>query len=292
MNLHGLRVFYTVATHRSFSLAAEALYISQPAVSKAVRELEHTIGLALVERAGKGKTIRLTEAGQALLEHATGIFAIEAAAEQDLKARAGLTRGQLNIGASTTVASYWLSNLLAHFNRAHPDIDITLNVANSSHIEQALLQNDIELGYVEGKIAHPLIHCEHWKSESLSVFCGGATTLQKASSEVLERATWLVREAGSGTRSVNDQYFAAHHIAPSRTITLGSNEAIVHAIAAGMGIGLLPDVVAAPLMAINTVHRLPVISQLQPDSRPLYGLTHTTRPRSPAAEAFLHLSRM
>lgn len=195
MNLHGLRVFYTVATQRSFSLAAEALYISQPAVSKAVRELEHTIGLALVERAGKGKTIRLTEAGQALLEHATGIFAIEAAAEQDLKARAGLTRGQLNIGASTTVASYWLTHLLAQFNRAHPDIDITLNVANSSHIEQALLQNDIELGYVEGKIAHPLINCEHWKSESLSVFCGGAIAQQEASSEALERATL----AGQGT---------------------------------------------------------------------------------------------
>ena len=154
MNLHGLRVFYTVATQRSFSLAAEALFISQPAVSKAIRELEHIAGLPLLERASKGKTIRLTEAGLALLEHATGIFAIEAAAEQDLKARAGLTRGQLNIGASTTVASYWLTDFLARFHRDHPDIDISLNVANSSHIEQALLKNDIELGWMNNFTFH------------------------------------------------------------------------------------------------------------------------------------------
>ena len=104
LNLHLLRVFFAVAEQRSFSRAAESLFISQPAVSRAVRELEHQVDLALIERGGGGakgrRGIRLTESGQALFEHARAIFAMERAASEDIRARVGLKRGTLAVGAS------------------------------------------------------------------------------------------------------------------------------------------------------------------------------------------------
>src|SRR5512139_2927149 len=106
MKLHLLRIFTTVAGYMSFSRAAEALYISQPAVSKAVRELEHQLGVPLFER-GAGK-MNLTEAGALLAERGRAILAIEQTAEEDLQAVRGLQAGVLRIGASTTIATYLL----------------------------------------------------------------------------------------------------------------------------------------------------------------------------------------
>ena len=115
MNLHSLRVFYTVAKLGSFSGAAEALFISQPAVSKALKEQEHQLNIQLIERASKGRKLTLSEGGQALYDHARSIFAIEKAAIEDIKSRTGLKRGTLVIGTSTTIASYWLPPYLAKF---------------------------------------------------------------------------------------------------------------------------------------------------------------------------------
>ena len=127
MNLHLLRIFAAVAEHRSFSRAASALFISQPAVSKAVRQLEHQLDLALMERgagrAGGARGVRLTESGQALFEHARGIFALERAATEEVRARVGLQRGRLALGASTTVAGYWLPPYAAQFARQVPGAD-------------------------------------------------------------------------------------------------------------------------------------------------------------------------
>jgi DNA-binding transcriptional LysR family regulator len=108
LNLHLLRVFAAVVEHAGFSRAAEALFVSQSAVSKALRELEHQLELPLIDRSG-GRGVRLTEGGQALYRHARGIFALERAALEEVRERVGLRRGGLRIGASTTVAAYWLA---------------------------------------------------------------------------------------------------------------------------------------------------------------------------------------
>src|SRR5208282_5318397 len=100
MNLHLLRVFLAVAERRSFSRAAEQLHISQPAVSKGVQTLEAELDLSLIERGlGSGRGLRLTEGGAALAEHARGIFALEKAATEEVRARVGLKRGRLLVGA-------------------------------------------------------------------------------------------------------------------------------------------------------------------------------------------------
>src|SRR3546814_6140470 len=104
MNLHRLRMFMAVVEHQGFSRAAEALHVSQPAVSKAVRELEHQLGLSLVERGGaRGRGVVLTDNGQSLHQHARAIFALERTAMADIRERMALRSGVLRVGASTTV---------------------------------------------------------------------------------------------------------------------------------------------------------------------------------------------
>ena len=129
LNLNGLRVFTAVVDRGGFSKAAAALHLSQPAVSKAVAQLEREVGLALLERGGR--TVRLTEAGAALHGRARELFAVERSAEEELRALRGLEGGVLRIGASTTVATYVLPPLLAAFHAAHPGITLRVTSANT-----------------------------------------------------------------------------------------------------------------------------------------------------------------
>ena len=120
LNLHLLRLFAAVVEHRGFSRAADALFVTQSAVSKGVRELERQLNLALLDRSstdGGRRGVRLTDAGEALYRHARALFAMEKAALEDVRDRVGLHRGRLRIGASTTVAGYWLPPALARLRR-------------------------------------------------------------------------------------------------------------------------------------------------------------------------------
>src|SRR3546814_12681510 len=129
MNLHRLRMFMAVVEHQGFSRAAEALHVSQPAVSKAVRELEHQLGLSLVERGGaRGHGVVLTDHGQSLHQHARAIFALERTAMADIRERVALRSGVLRVGASTTVAGYWLPPHVATFVQRFPGVGFELQV--------------------------------------------------------------------------------------------------------------------------------------------------------------------
>src|SRR5699024_2962413 len=122
MNLHLLRIFVAVVDAGSFSRAAEALEISQPAVSKAVRELESQLETTLLDR--QARTFQLSEPGQVLHTYGRSIFALEREAQETVAAFYGLERGRLIIGASTPIATYWLPPLIAEFHRRHPHIEI------------------------------------------------------------------------------------------------------------------------------------------------------------------------
>src|ERR1043166_7655767 len=120
MNLHHLRLFAAVAQRQSFSAAAESLNITQPAVSKALADLERQIGLPLLDRSGR--TVQLTEAGDVLFARARELFGIEQAAERELLELKGLRRGMLRVGASTTVATYLLPQVFSSFRERHPNV--------------------------------------------------------------------------------------------------------------------------------------------------------------------------
>ena len=313
LNLHLLKVFHTVATEGSFSAAARQLHISQPAVSKAVAELERQLDMALIERTGTrtGRGPMLTEAGAVLNAHARGIFALEHAAVEELQERSGLKRGRLVIGASTTIASYWLPQYLQAFSQQWPEIVLKVVVGNTHTIAEDLLDCHLDLALVEGPVHVEGLAYFPWREERLVLVaprmfmtsdsseapkdvhlpqqCGSAEAPALwMSAEDLSRCTWLVREAGSGTREVSSELLAKRGIRPSSSMEIGSNEGIARAVAAGLGVAMLPYAVVEDLLLLQRVVELRV-SEVASLSRVLYRVERRDRPRSPAVGAFLDL---
>lgn len=296
INLHLLRVFFAVAEHNGFSRAAENLFISQSAVSKAVRELEQQLDLPLIERGvSGGKGIRLTESGKALFEHARGIFALERAAVDDIKARVGLRKGSLTIGASTTIASYWLPQYIARFTMQFPDITPRILVGNTQAVSQDLLDCRIDLALVEGPVEDALIKSSHWQDEELVAVAASDSLLhqrQAVGAEHLNKLLWIVREPGSGTREATQQLLQAHAIDPLHRLEVGSNEAIVRTVVEGVGVAMLPRVAVDDLIALGKVRILNLedaAGSRMAFSRSLHLLEMKNRPHSPATLAFLQI---
>jgi LysR family transcriptional regulator, transcriptional activator of the cysJI operon len=297
MNLHLLRIFAAVAEHRSFSRAASALFISQPAVSKAVRQLEHQLDLALMERGAGGargaRGVRLTESGQALFEHARGIFALERAAAEEVQARVGLKRGRLAVGASTTVAGYWLPPYVAEFVRQFPGAQLQIRVGNTQAVGEALIGCEIDLALVEGQVGDIRIAATHWRDDELQIIAHRDAALagrRKPTLVELNRQTWLLREPGSGTREVTDRVMHTQRIEPARTIEFGSNEGIARAVTAGLGVAMLPARVVQELVRMRAVKPLALSRSVSSSLvRPLYLLRLSERPHSPLARAFCTL---
>lgn len=292
LNLHLLRIFYEVIEQQSFSLAAQQLHISQSAVSKGIRELENQLDLALIDRSvkttKKNKLVQLTANGQALFEHARSIFTLERMAVDDLRARLGLKKGQLTIGASTTVGGYWLADYLQAFTKQYPDIELHIKIANTQAMSHALIDGEIDLAVVEGLVDDPAIQRQFWRDDELQIVahpsnpCVQKNTFNK---QLLSKQTWLIRETGSGTHDVAEEMLAKLGIDPEKTIELGSNEGIAQAVAAGLGVALLPTQVVQELLLLNRVkgvasaHSVTLI-------RPLYLLTLKNRPASRLINAF------
>jgi DNA-binding transcriptional LysR family regulator len=240
LNLHHLRVFARVAEEGGFTRAAHTLRLSQPAVSKAVRELERQTGVPLIERAGRAT--RLTAAGEALFARARELFAVERSAEEELRALRGLSGGVLRVGASTTVATYLLFPYLARFRETNPAVKLRVASANTRAIARALLERRLDVALVEGPVRHARIEVIPWREDELVLITPPAHRLATKRSidlRELSREPLIVREPGSGTRRVAERALAAQGVSPTVTLQLGSTEAIKQAVAAGLGVAFV-----------------------------------------------------
>lgn len=284
MNLHLLRIFTAVIEHNSFSRAAEELGVSQPAVSKAVRELESQLDVVLLDRGGR--QFHLSEPGKVLYDYARGIFSMERAAVDAVQSFYSMERGSLTIGASTTIATYWLPPFLAEFARAHPGIQVRLLAGNTQHVAQWLLDCEVDVALVEGPVEDERLESRPWREEQMLIVVqqGSPLASRPFSAAALSEATWILRERGSGSREVVERTLTTLGIAVGRTLEVGSNEAILQSVAAGLGIGMVPRIAAADMLSLSR------IAALRPDSgelsRPLFRLRLPRRPISQAALAF------
>lgn len=260
LNLHLLRLFVAVIEHRSFSRAAEALHISQPAVSRGVRAFEEQVGNRLLDRGPDG--IVPTEAGRILLRHAMPLFAAERAAAEDLAALRGLSTGSLRIGASTTIATWYLPRVLAAYHRVHPNVNLRLSAANTQEIVDRLVSRDLDLALVEGPIAHPSITARPWKRDHLVWVAASGHSLAQAgaplSPDCLQGQVIVVREPGSGTRDVGLAALQDHGITPSAMMEVGDTAAIKQVVVAGIGIALLSEAAVRPQLTLGELAILPI----------------------------------
>lgn len=225
-----LHVFHTVAIRLNFTKAAEELFITQPAVTKHIQEIEKHFKVKLFER--NGTRIKLTAAGETLFQYTKQLFTLYRNLEYDLNSFTQQQTGKLRIGASTTVAQYVLPPVLADFHKKFKDIKVTLTTGNSEHVEQALQQKNIDLGIVEGQSKSQVFKYTEFLKDELVLVANSNHPQAKKSAIKLEellKIPLLLREPGSGTLEV-----IAHSLKPlgikiSRLKTemhLGSTEAI------------------------------------------------------------------
>jgi DNA-binding transcriptional LysR family regulator len=276
LNLHLLRLFTTVVRTGSFSRAADALHISQPAISKGVRDFELQVGCRLLDRTPKG--VRPTREGKALVQHAEALFAAERAAEDELLSLRNLDSGSLRIGASTTIATYMISDYLGTFHRNYPGIDLHLIIANTRDIADLMRAHDIEIALVEGPVEDDELESHAWRTDVMSLIVDPRHRFAAA-----ERAI-DGREPGSGSREVVAQALAAEGIEPRRTLEIGSTEAIKQAVAAGLGVAIVSSATISDQVTLGRLKVVPM-RDLQIE-RTLWQLKVPGRIEIPAATAF------
>lgn len=225
-----LKVFLTVAARLSFTKAASELFITQPAVSKHIRELEEEYKIKLFER--NGSKIAVTKAGHLLLQHTKRLFEIYRDIDFDMSALIHEQRGLLRVGASTTLSQYIIPPVLARFHQKMKEVKITLINGNTEIIEKSLLEKEIEVGIVEGQLKNKGIKYIPFLKDELVLVCKANHSLVKKNEitkEDLLKMQFLMREQGSGTLEVIEYGLKTFNISLDQLdvqMQLGSTESI------------------------------------------------------------------
>nr|WP_315182647.1 LysR substrate-binding domain-containing protein [uncultured Flavobacterium sp.] len=225
-----LKVFYTVANRLSFTKAATELFITQPAVSKHIQELEEQYKIKLFDR--NGSKISLTTGGEILLKHTQNVYEIYREIDFDMSTLINERQGLLRLGASTTISQYIIPPILARFHQKLQDVKVNLLNGNTEQIEKALLNKEIEIGIVEGQSKNQSIRYTEFLKDELVLVCNSKNTLvnqSEVSQEDLKTMRFLMREQGSGTLEVIEYALKPFEIKLSQLnieMQLGSTESI------------------------------------------------------------------
>ncbi|MDR2875996.1 MAG: LysR family transcriptional regulator [Methylobacillus sp.] len=239
LTIKQLKAFEVVARHLNFSRAADALYLSQPAVSMQIRQLEESIGLPLLER--QGKRLFLTEAGHETLRYCRAILQQLQDLESTLGEIKGLERGRLTIAVVST-ASYFISQILAKFIREHPQIHVTLTVANRDTVIRQMTDHIADIAIMGQPPDEAELVSEPFMDNPLVVIAAPDHPLaqqKKIPITALAKETFLLRERGSGTRGVVERFFTQHRLPLPAHLEMDTNEAIKQSVNARIGIGII-----------------------------------------------------
>lgn len=288
MNRIHLAAFAAVAETGSFTRGAEKLMVSQPALSLQVAELETSLKTKLFDRVPRG--VRLTVAGELLLGYARRIESAEREAEAAIANLLGLKKGRLVVGASLTIGSYLLPRVLGQFQRAYPEIELNMEIANSQQIERMLLEEQLDLAFTEGLDSARGATVEVFAEDRLIPIASPDHPILRQKSitpEMLCREPMIFRETGSGTREVAEDALSRLGLAARPVMSLGSAEAIKRAVQAQMGLAIVSELVVEAELAAGTLAVVPVSGLTI--VRPLKIERTTGRTDSPAAAAFLKL---
>jgi DNA-binding transcriptional LysR family regulator len=287
-----LHVFYSVARLLSFTKAAEALHMTQPAVTFQVRQLEEHFNTRLFDRTHN--KISLTQAGERVFAHAEKIFEIYADMENSVRELTGEMSGVLILGASTTIAEYMLPALLGDFKEKYPDVNIRLKVSNTDGIVSMVENNIIDLGVVEAPVNNKNLAVEGCRSDRLVAITPPGHELAKQGKipvKAIADYPFICREEGSGTREVIMDYLKESGVDPARLdiiMELGSLEALKGAVEAGIGISIVSRATLAKEIKLGSVEVLELDPPLE---RPFSFVHQKHKFRQRAMDELLEFAR-
>ena len=261
-----LQVFHAVARHLSFTRAAETLFMTQPAVTFQIKQLEEQYDTRLFER-GHGQ-IALTASGRVVYDYAERILGLSAEMDARLKDMTERMVGPLLIGASMTIAEYLLPQVLGEFNGRHPGIIPHLTVANSETVQNQVAEHSLDVGFIEGESLLPSLVTEIVCEDELLVVCAPSHPLAGLASVapgLFAQHAYISREAGSGTREVSDLYLQKHGIAADAlqpVMELGSPEALKGLVATGRGFAIMSRATVVKEVRLGLLVAVPLAPRL------------------------------
>ncbi len=257
MTIRHLKIFIEVYKKNNVTHAADALHMTQPAVTRAIKEIENYYGIKLFERINK--RLYVTEAGREFYSHA--IHIADSFDIMEKKLRNWDELGIIRVGTTITLGNTLLPNILADFSNTHPNIRVNSTVSNAENLQLALLDNRLDFAVIEGNVDNDQLHKEIISEDRLILILPPNDPRVNASTLLLEDLSdspLLLRENGSIGRSLLNHVFAIHDIPMAPSMESVSTQAIIHAVSKGLGISFLPEALVRPSLEAGIISTLRV----------------------------------
>ena len=282
LTLRQLEVFAAVARGGTTRAAAGEISRSQSAASNALGELEAVLGVQLFDRVGKKLVIN--ENGRALLPRAAGL--LEGAQETEALFTTAHA-APLRLASSYTIGEYLLPDLIGRWKATHPRSHVRLEIANTLGVFDAVASFTADIGFIEGSQTHPECTVRRWRTDELTIVASPKHPLagRRATSRLLQQATWVLREPGSGTREAADRWLIPNIPRMEVELELGSNEAVKRAVASGIGLGCLSRLAVRDAIAEGWLVQLS--TSLPPMQRTFSVVLHRAKKLGATSDGFL-----
>lgn len=289
MEVRDLQVFISVAKHLNYTRAGEEVHLSQPSVSVRIKQLERELGVKLFEQLGK--KVALTEAGQLLVSYAHRVIAAIEDAEHAIKDLQGLQRGSLRIGASTTPGMYIVPRTIARFKQLYPHVDLHLGIKDTREIEEGVIRNEFDFGFVGGHLAGDDIDVLPWITDELILIVPPKHRLARkkiVTREDLRNETFIGRESGSATRATVAGRLEEWQIQLQTVMEMENPESLKKAVQSGLGLAFVSRFAAETELKAKTLVavRIPKLTI----SRELKIVYRKDKHLSRAARAFIEIA--
>jgi len=254
MDVRDLQVFLSVSKHLNYTRAGEEINLSQPSVSVRIHQLESELRVKLFEQLGK--KVVLTDAGQLLVPYANRVIAAVDDAHHAIDELQGLERGSLRIGASTTPGMYLVPQVVARFKLSHPKIDIHLRIKDTREVEDGVLNNEFDFGFVGGHLAAAEVSAHAWLTDELLLVVSPDHRLRNKKTvrkQDLEGESFIVRESGSATRATIVTQLQQANFELETVIEMENPESIKKAVQSGLGIAFISKFAIATELTAKTL---------------------------------------
>jgi len=286
MNPNHLRTFLAVRRHLNYTRAAEEVFLTQPAVSRQVRQLEEELGVRLFEQIGK--SLHLTDAGETLAVEAERLLGAMERTAEAVRSHRSAERGSVRIGSSTTPGFYLLPDLLGRFHRRFPNVILHYTVENSLRIEQMLVRNELDLGFVGAPLSSEELELKPLLEDEIVCFTSPSHRLAKVhqiAPRSLEEEMWIIREKGSATRLLFEDWLSSRKGAIRKSIELTCPEACKALVRAGIGISFMSVHGLRAEIRAKYLVKIPITGMSL--KRPIFLARHSDKRNSPVMESFL-----